>query len=593
MSHRSQSFRNLMRGLASSWCLGLLALSGLVGSVQAQPTQVSYQGELKKDGTLFTGSAQMKFALVNGGAAFWSNDGTSATGEEPDTSVPVTVDQGIFSVLLGGTGMVPLTANAIAGLSSASLRVWVNTGAGFELLPDQALASAAFALHSESAERSFSGFTANGVIESTSGGFKFPDGTLQTTAATSTGGGGTLDQAYDFGGPGAGRTITADAGAVQVNGTDGLRVNGSIGVGANTIAPTAKISVKNVGGNDTTKLLSFDEATGDEFYLESGFAGASDTGNFLKLNTAWTSSAMVWRGDGHVGLGTNSPGARLQVLHVGSGTASPALNAANLASDGIAITATNVSTQPTMVVTQAGSGDILTLNPPGGGSPPTRVDNQGRLRLAANFGGGVSGAPIYSENVASNGVAVWAKASGTDGTLILEQAGTGSLIRGFKSGSLKFEVQNSGRVVTTALQITGGGDLAEPFHIRDDARVEPGSVLVIDARHEGRLKISDRAYDACVAGVASGAGGIEPGITLIPGDKQIGGREVALSGRVYVLADASTGAIAPGDLLTTSDVAGHAMKATDPRRRQGAILGKAMSGLAEGRGLVLALVTLQ
>ena len=44
--------------------------------------------------------------------------------------------------------------------------------------------------------------------------------------------GGTLDEAYDFGGAGAGRIITADAGAVQIAGTDGLEVTGAFNSGA-------------------------------------------------------------------------------------------------------------------------------------------------------------------------------------------------------------------------------------------------------------------------------------------------------------------------------------------------------------------------
>jgi hypothetical protein len=60
-----------------------------------------------------------------------------------------------------------------------------------------------------------------------------------------------------------------------------------------------------------------------------------------------------------------------------------------------------------------------------------------------------------------------------------------------------------------------------------------------------------------------------------------------------VRADASQGAIKPGDLLTTSAIPGHAMKVTDHLRAQGAILGKAMSALKQGQGLVLVLVTLQ
>jgi hypothetical protein len=72
-----------------------------------------------------------------------------------------------------------------------------------------------------------------------------------------------------------------------------------------------------------------------------------------------------------------------------------------------------------------------------------------------------------------------------------------------------------------------------------------------------------------------------------------GGKNVALTGRVYVLADAANGAIKPGDLLTTSATVGHAMKVSDHARASGAILGKAMSGLEQGRGMVLVLVTLQ
>lgn len=47
---------------------------------------------------------------------------------------------------------------------------------------------------------------------------------------------GTLDQAYDFGGAGNGKTITADAGAITIEGTDGLVVSGTVGSGA--LAPT-------------------------------------------------------------------------------------------------------------------------------------------------------------------------------------------------------------------------------------------------------------------------------------------------------------------------------------------------------------------
>lgn len=147
---------------------------------------------------------------------------------------------------------------------------------------------------------------------------------------------------------------------------------------------------------------------------------------------------------------------------------------------------------------------------------------------------------------------------------------------------------------TGVLEITGGADLAEPFAMTDADAIEPGMVVAIDPENPGQLRLATAAYDRTVAGVVSGAGGINPGLILQQeGSVAVGEHLVALTGRVYVYADATNGPIAPGDLLTTADTPGHAMKVTDYQRAQGAILGKAMSKLAEGTGLVLVLVTLQ
>jgi hypothetical protein len=55
--------------------------------------------------------------------------------------------------------------------------------------------------------------------------------TITIAASGGIGGGNTLDQAYDQGGAGAGRTITADAGAFEVGGTDGVLFEGTYEVG--------------------------------------------------------------------------------------------------------------------------------------------------------------------------------------------------------------------------------------------------------------------------------------------------------------------------------------------------------------------------
>ncbi|OGU23497.1 MAG: hypothetical protein A2X85_00145 [Geobacteraceae bacterium GWF2_54_21] len=144
------------------------------------------------------------------------------------------------------------------------------------------------------------------------------------------------------------------------------------------------------------------------------------------------------------------------------------------------------------------------------------------------------------------------------------------------------------------VHVMGGADLAEPFNSVDANKLEPGMVVTIDAENPGQLVLAEAAYDKKVAGIVSGANGISAGMTMSQeGTPASGSVPVALTGRVYAWADASYGAITPGDLLTTSDTPGHAMKVTDHGRAQGAIIGKAMSKLSEGKGLVLVLVTLQ
>ncbi len=149
-----------------------------------------------------------------------------------------------------------------------------------------------------------------------------------------------------------------------------------------------------------------------------------------------------------------------------------------------------------------------------------------------------------------------------------------------------------GTTTTDVLTITGGSDIAEPFDIKEPDKIKPGLVLSIDPDNPGKLKLSDKPYDRCVAGIVSGAGGINPGITLTQEESVDSKSNVALSGRVFGLCDASHGSIQPGDLLTTSPNPGYAMKAADNEKSHGAILGKAMTELKEGEGLVLVLVTL-
>lgn len=167
------------------------------------------------------------------------------------------------------------------------------------------------------------------------------------------------------------------------------------------------------------------------------------------------------------------------------------------------------------------------------------------------------------------------------------------------SGTQTIEIDSdyngNGRVITQELQITGGSDLSEQFDINPlDFAIQPGMVVSIDPDKPGKLIISSDPYDNKVAGIISGAGDIKPGMMMgQAGSEADGAHPVALSGRVYCYVDTANGPVVPGDLLTTSSTPGYAMKVTDHSRALGAIIGKAMSALPEGKGLVLALVSLQ
>ncbi|MGE3181305.1 MAG: hypothetical protein AB7N71_06720 [Phycisphaerae bacterium] len=153
-------------------------------------------------------------------------------------------------------------------------------------------------------------------------------------------------------------------------------------------------------------------------------------------------------------------------------------------------------------------------------------------------------------------------------------------------------LNNDGGIVRVPVLEITGADMAERFPVRGDA--EPGTVMVLDPTTPGQLCVAERAYDKKVAGVVSGAGDIPVGAILgnLPGSEDH--PPIAMNGRVWVKCDTSTGAIEIGDMLTTSDSAGHAMKAGDPNRCHGAVIGKAMSSLAANeKGLVLVLVNLQ
>ena len=139
--------------------------------------------------------------------------------------------------------------------------------------------------------------------------------------------------------------------------------------------------------------------------------------------------------------------------------------------------------------------------------------------------------------------------------------------------------------------VISNGDCAEEFDIGENCFAEPGTVMVLG--DGGFLLPSLHPYDKRVAGVIAGAGSYRPGIVLDKRESGSSRQAIALLGKVFCKVDASYGSIGVGDLLTTSPTPGHAMKADDPMKAFGAVIGKALLPLDEGNGLIPILVTLQ
>lgn len=220
----------------------------------------------------------------------------------------------------------------------------------------------------------------------------------------------------------------------------------------------------------------------------------------------------------------------------------------------------------------------------------------GGHQLSVESSGDFTNSTVLIKNThPTTGVAIQCENTSAQSTMIVKNLGTGDLIDCFAqdtSVQRVFRVKHDGEVECAVLHLTGGADIVEPFEMSHHRELPAGAVVVIDPENPGKLKQSTSPYDTRVAGIVSGAGGVNPGIRLSQDDTFATGQNVAIGGRVYCQVDATYGAIKPGDLLTTSPSPGHAMKATDRERSYGAVIGKAMTALDSGQGMVLVLVNL-
>ncbi len=188
------------------------------------------------------------------------------------------------------------------------------------------------------------------------------------------------------------------------------------------------------------------------------------------------------------------------------------------------------------------------------------------------------------------GVGLWIASTGHDGVQAHSHSSQHAAVSATNDGG-GYAGYFQGNVTVTGDVILSGADCAEEFDAAQAVEIEPGTVMVLD--RAGALQPSQQAYDKRVAGVISGAGDYKPGIVLDKQQSLENRVPVALVGKVYCKVDAQYAPIEVGDLLTTSPTPGHAMKANDPLKAFGAVIGKALRPLEAGQELLPILIALQ
>jgi hypothetical protein len=408
-----------------------------------------------------------------------------------------------------------------------------------------------------------------------------------------------------------------------------LQEGGGVGIGTGTPAATLDVGGGLLHVTGTTSPVvaaqgayfgwnALTSGTGETDFINNQGLG---TGGFAFMNTPPSgtplSTLMFITGTGNVGIGTLAPQQMLSV-NAGANFDQGNLNPGNVVAPGVTF--------------GFASGEGIASCRAIGGTNQYGLDfyTDSQRRVSISNGGGltVGAATVNQQPVPQpgaltvNGNRTYLLGTSADnfhwimGCGTIEATATG----GNNAIGLSYDTATQqGWIVTPAnwnLWVGGsvgagggkGGYVVDRFIHRKRHKLERGDVVVV---HHGsvdhyygldnripilEIEVANKAEDSRVCGIVDEPAASPQALRDLDSGKvdiTLVGHMVTLGAYAHCKADATNGAIAAGDLLTTSSTPGHAQKVSEGVVPAGAIIGKALGPLKKGKGVIPILVSHQ
>jgi hypothetical protein len=285
--------------------------------------------------------------------------------------------------------------------------------------------------------------------------------------------------------------------------------------------------------NDSVDLVSFVNASVGALFTLSGNPLVFGTFNAERMRIGPT---------GNVGIGNSNPS---QALVVG-----PGANGSMVAGGGTRIMVSESNATVALTEVRNSNVDITMLAGASEGVITTRTNS-----------------PLVFQT------------NGANDRMFIDSSGHVAI--GFPATTpITYQLAVGGLVYAQRFDVSGGPDVAENITATEPT-IEAGDVVAADPRGGERVVKSKRPYQQSLLGVISTDPSVVANASRL-NNLDATQRPLALAGRVPVKVTAEGGPIAPGDLLTSSSVPGHAMRAAESWR--GGVIGLALEAFDGKKG---------